>query len=69
MAKLQVAVPFLVSALFEHSQPHLVVRGVTFDPGRNVVELDIVGPGVPECERVVAECQQRSFSVEFKPAP
>ncbi|MDN8617865.1 hypothetical protein [Variovorax ginsengisoli] len=69
MAKLEVSVDLLVSALFERSQPNLVVRGASFDAGRNVVELDIVGPGVPECERVVAECHQRSFSVEFKPAP
>lgn len=69
MAKLQISGQFLVLALFQGTQQQLVVRGASFDPTREVIELDIVGPGVPECERVVAECHQRNFSVEFKPAP
>lgn len=69
MAKLQVAPELLISALFERSQPFLSVRGASFDAQRNVIELDIDGPDVPQCERVVAEIHQRSFHVKFKPAP
>lgn len=67
MAKLTVSAPALLGALFRDTHPLVDLSGATFDAARQTVELDIVGPGVPECDRVIAVCRVERFDVQFQP--
>lgn len=67
MAKLTVSAPLLLAALFRDKHPSVDLCGVSLDAARQAVELDIVGPGVPECERVIAIYRVEQFDVQFQP--
>lgn len=67
MSRLAVSAELLAKQLFSGAQPQLRVVGASFDEVRQVVLLDIEGPGVPDAEEVVAICRvQPPLRVEFQ---
>lgn len=67
MSKLVVTPELLVEQLFERTQPDLRVTGASFDPERQVVLLEVQGPGVPVADEVIAVChRQAPLRVEFQ---
>jgi hypothetical protein len=68
MSKLAVSPDLLVQQLFECTQPDLRIVGASFDAQRQVVLLDVEGPGVPEADEIIAVChRQPPLRVEFQP--
>jgi hypothetical protein len=67
MARVRIAVPYLLEALFPGVTPLADVRGVSFDADRRLVLLDMEGPDLPpgdvECTAIVT-VRQESYRFE-----
>jgi hypothetical protein len=72
MAKLQIATEFLAEQLFgkcvngDGMPLSILIKGAIYDQQRDVIELEITGPDVPDAERVVALITRRATAITFK---